>query len=58
MMYRNAYGETHDAREKFAQLPAEMRAAMAGMDFSAAETACPRNLPIGDIMREATRVLA
>jgi uncharacterized protein len=58
MMYRNGYGETHDAREKFAKLPADMRAAMAGMDFSSAEKACPRNLPIGDIMREATRVLA
>jgi hypothetical protein len=58
MMYRNGYGETHDAREKFAKLPAEMRAAMAGMDFSSAEKACPRKLPIGDIMREATRVLA
>ena len=58
LMYHRHYGSSVDARALFAELPAEARALLAGADFSAAERACPRGLPIGRHMREACGLLA
>jgi hypothetical protein len=52
MMYHEHYGE-FDARALFAELAPEVRAAIPLLDYSSAERACPRQLPIGNLMREA-----
>jgi predicted aldo/keto reductase-like oxidoreductase len=57
MMYHEHYAEV-DARAMFAELAPEARAALPTIDYSAAERACPRQLPIGDLMREAASRLA
>mgnify|MGYP003333978679 CR=1 FL=1 len=56
-MYYENYGERRRGRELFAQLPAEAKQ-IEGVDFSAAEAACPHNLPIGQLMNEAVQKLA
>ena len=58
MMYHNGYGETHMARQMFAQLPEGFRSAMDRVDWSSAERACPQGLAISEIMKEAREVLA
>jgi len=58
MMYYNSYGERDEARTLFRKLPEEMRKNIALFDYSPAERICPRNIRIGDAMREAERVLA
>ena len=47
-----------EARAMFASLPADMRARLAALDYSAAERACPQRLPIASLMREASSLLA
>ena len=42
----------------FRELPAETRARLTQLDYSAAERVCPNRLPIAQMMREASRVLA
>ena len=56
-MYHNNYGDCDKARELFRELPAEARR-ISGVDFSAAEAACPYNLAIGQMMSEAEAALA
>jgi hypothetical protein len=46
------------ARSTFKTLSAETRALLDQLDFSVAEQSCPRNLPIGRMMQEATKLLA
>jgi hypothetical protein len=58
LMYRRNYGDDVDARSLFAEIPAETRARVAHLDYSRAEKACPRGLPIGELMREAHGLLA
>lgn len=58
MMYHTSYGDTHRARQMFAELPAEVREQLDRGDYSAAERACPQGMPIAEIMREAKQVLA
>jgi len=58
LMYSNSYQDLGLARSTFATLPAETGAQLARLDFSPAERACPRNLPIGRLMREAAILLA
>lgn len=58
MMYHHHYGDTHDARAKFAQLPHTIRENLDRYDYRAAEKMCPNGLPIGELMREAKHVLA
>jgi predicted aldo/keto reductase-like oxidoreductase len=58
LMYHRQYGQTTEARQMFADLPAAARAALAGADFSAAERRCPQQVAIGRLMREACAVLA
>ena len=58
LMYGLHYGGSVDARALFAELPGEVRARLPLIDFAAAERACPRRLPIGRLMREASELLA
>jgi len=57
LMYYHNYAEL-DARAMFAEIPAEMRARLPHLDYSAAERACPHRLPIAQLMREASVLLA
>lgn len=58
MMYYNSYGDRDRARGLFRELPVTLRNALASMDYSRAEAACPHKLLIGKIMREASTLLA
>lgn len=58
MMYYRDYGEQDLARELFASLPETVRSRLGGLDFAAAEAACPRGVPIAAIVGDATRILA
>ena len=52
-MYHRHYDGEIDARALFAELPADVRAKLATLDFAVAERACPQHLPIARLMREA-----
>ncbi len=58
LMYYNEYGDRDEARAKFARLPSAVRRQLASADYSRAQRRCPQNLPIGDLMAEASQVLA
>lgn len=58
LMYHVNYGDTRLAREHFGALPEAVREAIRSGDFSLAEGACPRRLPIAKLMREAAEALA
>jgi predicted aldo/keto reductase-like oxidoreductase len=58
LMYVHSYQDLMLARSTFKTLPAQTRALLAKLDFSEAERSCPRNLPIGRMMQEATNLLA
>jgi hypothetical protein len=58
LMYHHSYGAEVDARAMFRELPADTRARLTQLDYSAAERVCPNRLPIAQMMREASRVLA
>ncbi len=58
LMYARTYGNTHDARAKFAAIPADIRRQLTGVDYRAAEARCPRRLPIARLMKEAAAELA
>lgn len=58
LMYRDEYGMADYARELFAELSPAARAALASADYSAAERRCPQRMAIGELMRQADKVLA
>jgi hypothetical protein len=58
MMYYNNYGDAALAREGFARIPSGVKARIALLDYTAAERACPQKIAIGEIMREASKILA
>ena len=58
LMYNNSYGDTARARELFARIPADIRAGLLKIDYSAAERRCPQRLPIAGLIAEAVRKLA
>lgn len=58
LMYYHSYGDHGYAREIFGSIPAPVRARLAALDFTAAERVCPNKLPITQLVREATRLLA
>jgi len=58
LMYIHSYQDLMLARSTFKMLPAQTSALLAQLDFSEAERACPRNLPIGSMMQEAATLLA
>jgi predicted aldo/keto reductase-like oxidoreductase len=58
LMYTRCYGDTHDARDYFASIPAAVRRRLTHVDYREAEARCPRNLPIAQLMNEAVEELA
>jgi hypothetical protein len=58
LMYSRSYGNRIYARSRFHSIAPEARAAMAGVDYAAAEERCPNRMPIGRLMREALIELA
>jgi len=56
-LYHDDYGDVERARALFARLPAEAKN-LAGVDFRAAEAACPYRAPIARLVQEAVRQLA
>ncbi len=58
LMYVHSYQDLMLARSTFETLPAQTRTLLAQLDFSEAERSCPRKLPIGRMMQEATNLLA
>ncbi len=57
LMYAG-YGDDDQARTVFRALPETVRRVLTAADYSAAERCCPRNLPIGALMRTAAERLA
>lgn len=58
LMYYESYGERDRARSLFAQLSSDVRARIGSLDYSLAEKRCPQGIPIGRMMKEATKLLA
>ena len=58
LMYERYYGEPELARLTFAGLPDEVRERLAEVDYSKAEEVCPHKLAIGQLMRQASKILA
>ena len=58
LMYVHSYQDFELARYTFESLPVGTPALLARLDFSDAERSCPRNLPIGKMMQEATDLFA
>jgi predicted aldo/keto reductase-like oxidoreductase len=58
LMYVHSYQDLMLARSTFETLPAQTRSLLSQLDFNEAERSCPRNLPIGQMMKEATHLLA
>ena len=58
LMYLHSYQDFGLARSTFETLPTQTRELLTQLDFSEAERACPRKLPIGRLMRDATTLLA
>ena len=57
LMYYHNYAEL-DARAMFSDIPADVRQRLTAVDYSEAERVCPHRLPIAQLMREASTVLA
>jgi predicted aldo/keto reductase-like oxidoreductase len=58
LMYYHSYQDFELARSTFETLPVQTRALLTQLDFSDAEKACPRKLPIGRLMRETASLFA
>jgi len=58
LMYYNSYGRHDEARQLFAQIPANVRNKLLSTDFTQAEARCPQHLPIGSLIAEAVTRLA
>jgi len=54
LMYYHSYQDFELARSTFENLPTQTRALLTQLDFSDAEKSCPRKLPIGKMLQEAT----
>ncbi|MGD0573261.1 MAG: aldo/keto reductase [Sedimentisphaerales bacterium] len=58
LMYYNSFGDTHTARQLFAEIPQQIRSKILTADYSAAESRCPQRLPVARLMSQAVRTLA
>ncbi len=58
LMYHGEYGSVDEARRLFAKLPPAARRLLARADYSLAERRCPQHMAIGELMRQAGRILA
>jgi predicted aldo/keto reductase-like oxidoreductase len=57
LMYHDLYGDHARAIRRFHAIPADMRRRLTSFDFSRAETLCPRNMPISELMAQAAEKL-
>ncbi|MBU0544559.1 MAG: hypothetical protein KKH97_04395 [Proteobacteria bacterium] len=57
LMYARSYQDVGLARQTFNELPTRTWTLLARLNFGEAEKSCPRNLPIGRLMREALKIL-
>jgi predicted aldo/keto reductase-like oxidoreductase len=55
LMYHDVYGDADEARRRFTALPAEARG-LSGIDFSAANAACPHGVDVAAHMRRASEL--
>ena len=53
LMYSRGYGKREWAKNRFAQIPIEIRRKIAYSDFSDAEKICPQQMPIAQLLKEA-----
>lgn len=58
LMYAQGYGNRDRARSTLSRLDADILSTLKTVDFTAAEKACPRKIPIADIMKEIPSLLA
>ncbi len=58
LMYHNSYGETKWARKIFAGIPPRVRGTLSAVDYSPAESLCPRKIRIGELVRKAASLFA
>jgi len=58
LMYFHSYQDLGLAHSTFETLSIETKELLTQLDFSEAERSCPRNLPIGQLMQEAVKLLA
>ena len=58
LMYFHSYQDLGLARSTFQSLPTQIKELLTQLDFSEAERSCPRNLKIGQLMREAATLFA
>lgn len=58
LMYHNSYGEKEMARERFLEIPDNVRNRLAAIDYTDVESACPHQLPVGSFIKEAIRKLS
>jgi predicted aldo/keto reductase-like oxidoreductase len=57
LMYAHSYGDTHDAKRRFAAISRTTRQRLMRQDYTLAESRCPRGLPIARLMRQALEEL-
>ena len=55
VMYHDVYGEEQNAKDLFGKLPAEAQR-LSGVDFRAANAACPRGVDVAGQMERAARI--
>lgn len=58
MMYHTSYGDTHQARMAFMELPESVRHSLVSMNLSEAARVCPRGLDVAGVVRGAFETLA
>jgi predicted aldo/keto reductase-like oxidoreductase len=58
LMYARSYGERERASKFFKKIPSTTRREMVSLDYTKVEEACPRRMPIGSLIREASKELA
>jgi len=58
LMYSRSYGDPAYAAGQFREIPSSTRKQLLTLDYSPAEARCPRNIPIGKLMREAVEEFA
>lgn len=56
LMYYRSYGEHDYAAVQFKTIHEDIRLQMANVDYSLAEQRCPKNMPIGKLMKEAVNL--
>jgi hypothetical protein len=53
LMYHDCYGDVAEAKQVFAQIPAEIRRRLLSVDYSVAEARCPNRMPIARLVADA-----